>query len=62
VVNAAGVEDPALALIAAERGAAFVDIAATSAYVAALERSAHRGAGAGQLVPGRVLGVTRPVW
>ena len=38
VVNAAGVEDPALAAIAAERVAAFVDITATSAYVAALER------------------------
>jgi hypothetical protein len=38
VVNAAGVEDPALAAIAAERGAAFVDITATSGYVAALER------------------------
>jgi len=37
VVNAAGVEDPAVAAIAAERGAAFVDITATSAYVAALE-------------------------
>lgn len=31
VVNAAGVEDPALAVVAAERGAAFVDITATSA-------------------------------
>jgi 3-hydroxyisobutyrate dehydrogenase-like beta-hydroxyacid dehydrogenase len=38
VANAAGVEDPALAAIAAERGAAFVDITATSAYVARLER------------------------
>jgi hypothetical protein len=38
VVNAAGIEDPALAAIAAEHGAAFVDITATSAYVAALER------------------------
>jgi Saccharopine dehydrogenase NADP binding domain len=38
VVNAAGVENPALAAIAAERGAAFVDITATSEYVAALER------------------------
>ena len=38
VVNAAGVEDPALAAIAAGRGAAFVDITATSGYVAALER------------------------
>jgi saccharopine dehydrogenase-like NADP-dependent oxidoreductase len=37
-VNAAGVEQPALAAIAAERGAAFVDITATSGYVAALER------------------------
>jgi len=38
VVNAAGVENPALAAIATERGAAFVDITATTAYVAALER------------------------
>jgi NAD dependent epimerase/dehydratase family enzyme len=30
VVNAAGIENPALAAIAAEHGAAFVDIAATS--------------------------------
>ena len=38
VVNAAGIENPALAAIAAEHGAAFVDITATSGYVAALER------------------------
>lgn len=38
VVNAAGVENPALAAIAAQHGAAFVDITATSGYVAALER------------------------
>jgi saccharopine dehydrogenase-like NADP-dependent oxidoreductase len=38
VVNAAGVEDPALAATAAERGAAFVDTTATCAYVAGLER------------------------
>jgi hypothetical protein len=38
VVNAAGVEDPALAALATEGGAAFVDITATTAYVARLER------------------------
>jgi hypothetical protein len=38
VVNAAVVEHPALAAIATEHGAAFVDITATSTYVTALER------------------------
>jgi hypothetical protein len=38
VVSAAGIENPALAAIAAEHGAAFVDITATAGYVAALER------------------------
>jgi hypothetical protein len=38
VVNAAGVEDPALAMLSTKAGAAFVDITATTAYVTALER------------------------
>jgi hypothetical protein len=38
VVNAAGAEDPGLAVAAGERGAAFVDITASTGYVAALER------------------------
>lgn len=38
VVNAAGVEDVALAEAATRQGAAFVDITATSPYVAAMER------------------------
>ncbi|GGQ77084.1 NAD-dependent epimerase/dehydratase family protein [Couchioplanes azureus] len=37
VVNAAGTEDPALAVVATECGAAFVDITATTGYVAALQ-------------------------
>jgi saccharopine dehydrogenase-like NADP-dependent oxidoreductase len=37
VVNAAGIEDPALVLAAADRGVAFVDITATTSYVAAVE-------------------------
>ncbi|MGC5009529.1 saccharopine dehydrogenase [Streptosporangium sp. DT93] len=37
VVNAAGVEDPALADVVTRHGAAFVDVTATTAYVAALE-------------------------
>jgi hypothetical protein len=43
VANAAGVEDPALAAIAAERGAAFVDITATLRL--------RRGAGAPAAAP-----------
>lgn len=38
VVNAAGAEDPALAALASAGGAAFVDVTATTGYVAALER------------------------
>jgi saccharopine dehydrogenase-like NADP-dependent oxidoreductase len=38
VVNAAGVEDVALAEAVTRQGAAFVDITATSSYIAALER------------------------
>jgi saccharopine dehydrogenase-like NADP-dependent oxidoreductase len=38
VVNASGAEDPNLVLAATDRGVAFVDIAATTQYVAALER------------------------
>jgi saccharopine dehydrogenase-like NADP-dependent oxidoreductase len=38
VVNASGTEDVRLAEVATEQGAAFVDITATAAYVAALER------------------------
>lgn len=38
VVNAAGAEDPALAVLATTGGAAFVDVTATTGYVAALER------------------------
>jgi hypothetical protein len=38
VVNAAGLEDPALAMLIARHGAAFVDITASAGYVAALER------------------------
>ncbi|WP_344973428.1 saccharopine dehydrogenase family protein [Salinactinospora qingdaonensis] len=38
VVNAAGVEDPDLVTAATSRGVAFVDITATTSYVAALER------------------------
>jgi hypothetical protein len=40
VVNAAGVEDPGLVAAAAARGVAFVDITATTSYVAAIERLA----------------------
>ncbi|MFS1301065.1 NAD-dependent epimerase/dehydratase family protein [Streptosporangium longisporum] len=40
VVNAAGAEDPALAALVTEHGAAFVDVTATTAYVTALERLA----------------------
>lgn len=42
VVNAAGAEDPALAAIAADHGAAFVDPTATAGYTARLERLAPR--------------------
>lgn len=38
VINTSGVENPALAALAAVEGAAFVDISARSEYVAALER------------------------
>jgi saccharopine dehydrogenase-like NADP-dependent oxidoreductase len=38
VVNAAGVEDPDLVALIAGRGVAFVDITATTGYVATLER------------------------
>jgi hypothetical protein len=38
VVNAAGLEDPALAALITGHGVAFVDITATTGYVAALER------------------------
>ncbi|WP_460368956.1 saccharopine dehydrogenase NADP-binding domain-containing protein, partial [Actinocorallia lasiicapitis] len=38
VVNASGAEDPRLAELATRHGAAFVDVTATPAYVAALER------------------------
>lgn len=38
VVNAAGVEDPSLVALITRRGVAFVDITATTGYVAALER------------------------
>jgi len=38
VVNAAGVEDPAVAALITGHGAALVDITASSSYVAALER------------------------
>jgi saccharopine dehydrogenase-like NADP-dependent oxidoreductase len=38
VVNAAGVEDPTVVALAAAAGVAFVDITATTGYVAALER------------------------
>jgi hypothetical protein len=38
VVNASGLEDTELAVVAAAQGAAYVDITASSAYVAALER------------------------
>lgn len=38
VVNASGVENPRLAELAAQQGAAFVDITATTSYIAALER------------------------
>jgi hypothetical protein len=38
VVNSAGIEDPALAGLVTRHGAAFVDITATTDYVAALER------------------------
>lgn len=38
VVNAAGAEDPALAEVATAHGSAFVDITATSEYVARLEQ------------------------
>lgn len=38
VVNAAGVEDPILATLATDHGAAFVDVTATTDYVAALDR------------------------
>jgi hypothetical protein len=38
VVNAAGMEDPALAALIAGHGVPLVDIAATTSYVAALER------------------------
>lgn len=38
VVNASGIEDPALAAVAGERGCAFVDISATASYIAALRR------------------------
>lgn len=39
VVNAAGLEDPRLVEVATATGAAFVDVTATSAYVAAVEAS-----------------------
>ena len=42
VVNASGIEDPALVLAAADRGVAFVDITATTSYVAAIEALAPR--------------------
>jgi hypothetical protein len=38
VVNAAGTEDPALVELVTRHGAAFIDITATTGYVAALER------------------------
>ena len=38
VINATGLEEPALAAVAARHGVAFVDITASTAYVAALER------------------------
>lgn len=38
VVNAAGLEDPDLVAVTAAAGVAFVDVTATSAYVAAIER------------------------
>jgi len=38
VVSAAGVEDPAVAALITDHGAAFVDITASTGYVAALER------------------------
>jgi saccharopine dehydrogenase-like NADP-dependent oxidoreductase len=38
VVNAAGTEDPALVELVTRHGAAFVDITATTRYIAALER------------------------
>jgi hypothetical protein len=37
VINASGVEDPGIAALAAEHGAAFVDVTATTSYVAALD-------------------------
>jgi hypothetical protein len=40
VVNTAGVEDPRLAGVAAERGTAFVDVSATAGYLGELERVA----------------------
>ncbi|MFL1379849.1 MULTISPECIES: NAD-dependent epimerase/dehydratase family protein [unclassified Nocardiopsis] len=42
VVNAAGAEDPALAEIAADHGAAFIDPTATAGYTARLERLTPR--------------------
>lgn len=38
VINAAGLEEPVLARVAAAAGAAFVDIGAATGYIAALER------------------------
>ncbi|CAM3373556.1 hypothetical protein KIPE111705_05370 [Kibdelosporangium persicum] len=38
VINASGLEDPKIALLAAESGAAFVDVTATSSYIASLGR------------------------
>jgi hypothetical protein len=40
VINASGVEDPRIAARAAEHGSAFVDVTATTSYVAALEELA----------------------
>jgi uncharacterized protein YbjT (DUF2867 family) len=40
VVNTAGVEDPRLVGVAAERGTAFIDVSATAGYLGALERLA----------------------
>jgi saccharopine dehydrogenase-like NADP-dependent oxidoreductase len=38
VVNASGLEDPALVTVAAEKGVAFVDITATNKYMTAIEQ------------------------
>jgi saccharopine dehydrogenase-like NADP-dependent oxidoreductase len=38
VINASGLEDPALVALASDHGAAFIDISASTKYIAALER------------------------